>query len=219
MAVVGKTIPASDDPIVDHDAVANGFGGASNATTPATGFGGGFTAPGAPATGGFGSTTGGFGSTPTSGGFGSTTGGFGSTPTSGGFGSAPASGGFGNGSGFGTSPTGFGSQQPAPILTAPAASNAASDAEVLVKTDDKFGNFVNSKWRPMMAFIYMITCMCDFVVFPVLWSVLQAVSHGQVTSQWQPLTLQGAGLYHLAMGAVLGVAAYGRTKEKVAGAA
>jgi hypothetical protein len=105
------------------------------------------------------------------------------------------------------------------VLTAPAASNAASGAEVLVATDDKFGNFVNSKWRPMMAFIYMITCMCDFVIFPVLWSILQALSHGQVTNQWQPLTLQGAGLYHLAMGAVLGVAAYGRTKEKVAGAA
>jgi hypothetical protein len=100
-----------------------------------------------------------------------------------------------------------------------AGSNAAEGAEVLLKTDDKFGNFVNSKWRPMMAFIYMITCSCDFVIFPVLWSVLQALTHGNVTSQWQPLTLQGAGLYHLAMGAVLGVAAYGRTKEKVAGAA
>jgi hypothetical protein len=49
--------------------------------------------------------------------------------------------------------------------------------------------------------------------------LLQALSHGQVTSQWQPLTLQGAGLYHIAMGAVLGIAAYGRTKEKVAGVA
>jgi hypothetical protein len=29
--------------------------------------------------------------------------------------------------------------------------------------------------------------------------------------------LQGAGLYHIAMGAVLGVAAYGRTKEKLEG--
>jgi DnaJ-class molecular chaperone len=50
-------------------------------------------------------------------------------------------------------------------------------------------------------------------------SLEQAMSKGSVTSQWQPLTLQGAGLYHIAMGAVLGIAAYGRTKEKVAGAA
>jgi hypothetical protein len=57
------------------------------------------------------------------------------------------------------------------------------------------------------------------VIFPVLWSILQAFNHGQVTNQWQPLTLQGAGLFHLAMGAVLGIAAFGRTQEKMAGAA
>ena len=224
MAVVGKTIPASDDPIVDHDAVANGFGGASNATTPATGFGGGFTAPGAPATGGFGSTTGGFGSTPTSGGFGSTTGGFGSTPTSGGFGSAPASGGFGGG-GFGGSTNNMGStgtsnmnmsMSNAPVLTG-AGNNAAVDGESLIMNTNT--DWVNNKWRPMMGWMYMLVCTMDFVIFPVLWSLLQAMTHGNVTSQWQPVTLQGAGLFHMAMGAVLGVAAYGRTKEKVAGAA
>ena len=73
--------------------------------------------------------------------------------------------------------------------------------------------------RPMMGWIYMLTCTCDFVLFPILWSMLQALSAGAVTNQWQPLTLQGAGLYHIAMGAVLGIAAYGRTKEKVAGVA
>jgi hypothetical protein len=67
-----------------------------------------------------------------------------------------------------------------------------------------------------MGWIYMLTCTSDFVIFPVLWSLLQALTGGQVTSQWQPLTLQGAGLYHIAMGAVLGIAAYGRTQEKIA---
>ena len=66
-----------------------------------------------------------------------------------------------------------------------------------------------------MGWVYMATCTADFVIFPVLWSLLQAMSKGQVTNQWQPLTLQGAGLYHIAMGAVLGIAAYGRTKEKL----
>jgi hypothetical protein len=61
----------------------------------------------------------------------------------------------------------------------------------------------------------MLTCFFDFVIFPILWSILQTLQGGQVTSQWQPLTLQGAGLYHIAMGAVLGIAAYGRTKEKL----
>lgn len=90
-------------------------------------------------------------------------------------------------------------------------------ADVLVKNDNT--DWINKKWRPAMGWVYMATCTADFVVFPVLWSVLQALSKGNVTSQWQPLTLQGAGLYHIAMGAVLGIAAYGRTKEKIEGAA
>ena len=80
-------------------------------------------------------------------------------------------------------------------------------------------DWMNSKWRPMMGWMYMIVCTCDFVVFPVLWSLVHTVMHTGQYTQWNPLTLQGAGLFHLAMGAVLGIAAWGRTQEKVAGAA
>ena len=79
-------------------------------------------------------------------------------------------------------------------------------------------DWMNSKWRPMMGWMYMVVCMMDMVVFPILWSLLQSLNGGQVTSQWNPLTLQGAGLFHIAMGAVLGIAAFGRTQEKMAGA-
>lgn len=125
---------------------------------------------------------------------------------------------------FGSTPSaGFGSSSsysaPAPQqqnLTA-AGSNAAQGADVLVANDNT--DWINKKWRPAMGWVYMATCTADFVLFPILWSLLQALSKGNVTSQWQPLTLQGAGLYHIAMGAVLGIAAYGRTKEKIEGAA
>jgi hypothetical protein len=100
-----------------------------------------------------------------------------------------------------------------------AGSNAAQGADVLVQHDKESQDWINKKWRPAMGWMYMLTCFADFVIFPILWSLLQALSKGQVTSQWQPLTLQGAGLYHIAMGAVLGIAAYGRTKEKIEGAA
>ena len=86
------------------------------------------------------------------------------------------------------------------------------------ESEKKKEDWMNSKWRPMMGWSYMLTCIADFVIFPVLWSVLQAISKGQVNVQWQPITLQGAGLYHIAMGAVLGIAAYGRTQEKLGGA-
>lgn len=33
--------------------------------------------------------------------------------------------------------------------------------------------------------------------------------------QWNPLTLQGGGLYHLAMGAVIGITAWSRGQEKI----
>jgi len=147
-------------------------------------------------------------------------------PTSGGFGR------FNNGApGFGA-PSNFGSgQMPAygstsninqsignqPVLTGAAPTNAASNADVLVANDNT--DWINKKWRPAMGWIYMLTCTMDFVIFPILWSILQSMSKGAVTQQWQPLTLQGAGLYHIAMGAVLGIAAYGRTKEKIEGAA
>lgn len=75
--------------------------------------------------------------------------------------------------------------------------------------------FINRVWRPMMAYVYMVTCVVDFILFPILWSILQAYSGGVVTTQWMPLTLQGAGLYHVAFGAILGIAAWGRTKEKL----
>ena len=168
------------------------------------------------------------------------------TPSSGAtaFGSAPAAG-FGSTSSFGSPATGasafgststvaggFGSTTPGVSGTnnvqivhnqaesLKSGGGAMSEGgESTVALDKDATDWINKKMRPMMGWIYMLTCTCDFVIFPVLWSVLQALSHGQVTSQWQPLTLQGAGLYHIAMGAVLGIAAYGRTKEKVAGVA
>jgi hypothetical protein len=93
-----------------------------------------------------------------------------------------------------------------------------SEEVKLSASEKKKEDWMNSKWRPMMGWMYMLVCTMDFVGFPVLWSLLQMVSHGNVGSQWQPLTLQGAGLFHIAMGGVLGLAAYGRTQEKMAGA-
>ena len=95
---------------------------------------------------------------------------------------------------------------------------SAKDYDKLSDSEKKKEDWMNSKWRPMMGWTYMITCIFDFVMAPVLWSLLQALSKGQVNVQWQPLTLQGAGLFHIAMGAVLGIAAYGRTQEKLGGA-
>lgn len=84
-----------------------------------------------------------------------------------------------------------------------------------VKKDE---DWMQKKWRPAMGWMYMVVCMMDMVVFPIIWSLAQTLTKQPIT-QWNPLTLQGAGLFHIAMGAVLGIAAFGRTQEKMAGAA
>ena len=82
----------------------------------------------------------------------------------------------------------------------------------------KSDNWMQTLWRPMMGWMYMLICLLDMAVFPVLWALWQGVNHAPIT-QWNPLTLQGAGLFHIAMGAVLGISAFGRTQEKLAGTA
>jgi hypothetical protein len=83
-------------------------------------------------------------------------------------------------------------------------------------------DWMNTKWRPAMGWMYMTVCVFDFILFPILWATIQFWETSVANDafrQWQPLTLQGAGLFHMAMGAVLGIAAYSRGKEKIAGAA
>jgi len=75
-------------------------------------------------------------------------------------------------------------------------------------------DWMQKKWRPMMGWVYMITCTTDFILFPIMWAAFQAFLGNPVTA-WEPLTLKGAGLYHVAMGAVLGLTAFGRTQEKL----
>lgn len=75
-----------------------------------------------------------------------------------------------------------------------------------------------NNWRPMMGWTYMATCAFDFIIGPVVYNILQFMNPGQHVEMWQAITLQGGGLYHLSMGAVLGISAYGRTQEKINGA-
>jgi hypothetical protein len=93
-----------------------------------------------------------------------------------------------------------------------------AEYQKMSNSEKKKEDWMNTKWRPMMGWMYMAVCMADFVLFPVLWSLIQAGHGGQVHTQWNPITLQGAGLFHMAMGAILGIAAFGRTQEKIAGA-
>ena len=86
----------------------------------------------------------------------------------------------------------------------------------IAKKEEKKEDFMTSKWRPMMAISYMAICLFDFMVGPILYNILQYMNPGQHLDMWQAVTLQGGGLYHLSMGAIIGITAFGRTKEKLA---
>lgn len=83
-------------------------------------------------------------------------------------------------------------------------------------------SWIQKKWRPMMAVMYMCVCAADFILFPIMFTVVQfweTQAANDAFRQWAPLTLQGGGLFHMAMGAVLGITAWSRGQEKMAGAA
>lgn len=89
-------------------------------------------------------------------------------------------------------------------------------------------NWMASHWKPASAFAYTLICFCDFVIFPSyagLNKVDILVLVGQIkdldvsvqlqliraaTQGYEPFTLRGSGLFHLAFGALLTGAAISR---------
>jgi Holin of 3TMs, for gene-transfer release len=69
-------------------------------------------------------------------------------------------------------------------------------------------------WRPAMAWQYFTVCIFDFLVGPMIHAWTQLGAAGPLT-QWVPLTLQAGGLYHIAMGAMIGIYAWTRSLEKI----
>ena len=71
-----------------------------------------------------------------------------------------------------------------------------------------------SKWRPAMAYMYLGVCIFDFILAPIGWPILQSLNHITLT-EWIPVSLNGGAIFHLAMGAIIGVSSYGRTMERI----
>jgi hypothetical protein len=75
-------------------------------------------------------------------------------------------------------------------------------------------DWVNRKWRPMMAVTYMCICIFDFILGPIInfWFFRDT---GATFMSWKPLTMNDGGLFHLSMGAIIGITAWQRGMEKV----
>jgi hypothetical protein len=74
--------------------------------------------------------------------------------------------------------------------------------------------WVSNRWRPAMAWLYFVTCIFDFIIAPIASAIIYA-QFGQPIIPWSPITLQGAGLYHLAMGAIVGITSWSRGQERI----
>ena len=75
-------------------------------------------------------------------------------------------------------------------------------------------HWIQKLWRPAMGWTYMLINTFDFVLAPAF--VLYLRMRGIEIDMWKSLTLDNGGFIHLAFGAILGVSAYGRSKEKTA---
>ena len=67
-------------------------------------------------------------------------------------------------------------------------------------------------WRPAMSWSYLAVCVFDFIIAPVLVGIMSYYTG--TYHEWRPLTLQGGGLYHMAMMAIVGAATWSRGLEK-----
>jgi len=80
-----------------------------------------------------------------------------------------------------------------------------SESELYYRTSP-----IRRYWRPAMAWLYFTIIGMDFVIFPILHAAYAASTTG-----YQPFTLQGGGLFHIAMGAIVATASIGRSWEKM----
>ena len=76
-------------------------------------------------------------------------------------------------------------------------------------------NWAQANWRSWMGWQYMIVCLFDFMIAPIMSWIFAYYTNTPLVS-WVPLTMTGAGFYHLAMGAIIGVTSFSKSKEKIA---
>ncbi len=105
------------------------------------------------------------------------------------------------------------------------------------KVLDYHEHWIQTTWRPAAAWAYLVICLFDFVIAPIMFEVSNkhrdpmeiALAVNQITDSaarviavqkfselraWKPLTLDGTGTIHIAFAAILGVAAWTRGSKE-----
>lgn len=87
-----------------------------------------------------------------------------------------------------------------------------SSSTTIVHPDGQ--TWMQANWRAAMGWQYLIVCLFDFMLAPIFMAWFAYFTKTPLVA-WVPLTVQGGGLYHLAMGAVVGITSYAKSKEKI----
>ena|ERR1700744_1770192 len=63
-------------------------------------------------------------------------------------------------------------------------------------------------WKEVLSYVFSAVIAFDFIIAPSTVMILDGIAKANLPT-WQPLTLQGGGLFYVAMAAILSVGAYG----------
>ena len=101
----------------------------------------------------------------------------------------------------------------------------------------KFFNFIRTNWRPLLAIVYAVICIFDFIIMPAIVEAsnrnidqekivtlalrakdpavqTQIIQSFSKRNDWVPLTNNGGGLLHIAFGGIIGAASWTRGQER-----
>lgn len=91
----------------------------------------------------------------------------------------------------------------------------ANSEDQVLKITRQDDTWFYANWRPFMAWQYAVVCIFDFLLAPIVMAIIQTIGKLPIT-QWHPITLEGAGLYHMAMMAIVGITSWTRGQERIA---
>jgi hypothetical protein len=76
----------------------------------------------------------------------------------------------------------------------------------------KQGWFEN--WRLYAAWLYIIIVLFDFLLAPIGHLIILSYFH-MPYAQWQPITIQGGGIFHISMLSIIGVATFTHGQQQL----
>jgi len=72
-------------------------------------------------------------------------------------------------------------------------------------------DYLDHHWKTIAALVYLFISVFDFIIIPIFMSY-NFTTHSEYIHTWMPLTLRGAGLFHIAYGAILTGHVLGQSK-------